>query len=71
VYAAGLLARRVLAEPSPLLTLCDSMTRTEAERRPTAAAARRRLRDLREPKMGVAGAELGWNPPIRATRPDS
>jgi serine/threonine-protein kinase len=71
VYAAGLLARRVLAEPSPLLTLCDSMTRPEAERRPTAAAARRRLRDLTEPKMGVAGAELGWNPPIRATRPDS
>jgi serine/threonine-protein kinase len=71
VYAAGLLARRVLGGPSPLLTLCDSMTRPESERRPTAAAALRRLRDLTGTKMGVAGAELGWNPPIRAKRPDS
>ena len=37
VYAAGLVARRALAGPSPLLTLCDSMTRAEPERRPTAA----------------------------------
>jgi serine/threonine-protein kinase len=46
VYAAGLVARRALAGTSPLLTLCDSMTRPEAERRPTAEAARRRLREL-------------------------
>jgi eukaryotic-like serine/threonine-protein kinase len=46
VYAAGLVARRSLAGSSPLLTLCDSMTRTEPERRPTAAAALRRLGEL-------------------------
>jgi serine/threonine-protein kinase len=46
VYAAGLVARRVLAGPSPLLTLVDSMTRSEPERRPTAPAALRRLREL-------------------------
>jgi serine/threonine-protein kinase len=49
VYAAGLVARRALAGPSPLLTLCDSMTRAEPERRPTAAAALRRLRELTAP----------------------
>jgi eukaryotic-like serine/threonine-protein kinase len=49
VYAAGLFARRSLAGPSPLLTLCDSMTRAEPERRPTAAAALRRLRELTGP----------------------
>src|SRR5262249_48862580 len=46
VYAAGLVARRALAGPSPLLTLCDSMTRADPERRPAAAEARRRLREL-------------------------
>lgn len=46
VYAAGLMARRVLAGESPLLTLCSSMTRPEPDRRPSAAAARRRLREL-------------------------
>lgn len=46
VYAAGVLARRALAGPSPLLTLCDSMTRTEPHLRPSAAAALRRLREL-------------------------
>jgi len=46
VYAAGLVARRALAGPSPLLTLCDSMTRADPDRRPTAQAARRRLREL-------------------------
>ena len=49
VYAAGLVARRAMAGPSPLLTPCDSMTRTEPERRPTAAAALRRLRELTGP----------------------
>ncbi len=46
VYAAGLVARRSLAGSSPLLTLCDSMTRPEPERRPTAGAALRRLSEL-------------------------
>ena len=49
VYAAGLVARRSLAGSSPLLTLCDSMTRAEPERRPTAAAALRRLGELSAP----------------------
>jgi serine/threonine-protein kinase len=49
VYAAGLVARRALAGPWPVLTLCDSMTRAEPERRPTAAAALRRLRELTGP----------------------
>ena len=46
VYAAGLLGRRVLHGCSPLLTLCDSMTRPEPLLRPSAAAALRRLREL-------------------------
>jgi serine/threonine-protein kinase len=46
VFAAGLVARRSLAGPSPLLTLSDSMTRADPERRPTAEAALRRLREL-------------------------
>jgi serine/threonine protein kinase len=49
VYAAGLVARRALAGSSPLLTLCDSMTRPEPERRPTAAAALRRLGEITAP----------------------
>ena len=46
VYAAGLVARRLLAAGSPLRTLCDSMTRPEPELRPSAGAALRRLREL-------------------------
>jgi len=49
VYAAGLVARRSLAGSSPLLTLCDSMTRPEPGRRPSANAALRRLRELTGP----------------------
>jgi eukaryotic-like serine/threonine-protein kinase len=49
VYAAGLVARRALAHQAPLLTLCDSMTRPEARKRPTAEQARRRLRELSGP----------------------
>jgi serine/threonine-protein kinase len=49
VYAAGLVARRSLAGGSPLLTLCDSMARSEPERRPTAEAALHRLRELTGP----------------------
>ena len=52
VYAAGLVARRALAGPAPLLTLCDSMTRPEPERRPPAAEAQRRLRELTGPISG-------------------
>ncbi len=46
VFAAGLLARRTLAGPSPLLTLCDSMTRPEPALRPTAQTALLRLGEL-------------------------
>lgn len=46
VYAAGLVARRLLAASSPLRTLCDSMTRSDPVLRPTASLALRRLRDL-------------------------
>jgi serine/threonine-protein kinase len=46
VYAAGLVARRLLAGTSPLRTLCDSMTRPDPALRPTAATALRRLREL-------------------------
>jgi serine/threonine protein kinase len=46
VYAAGLVIRRSLAGSAPLLTLCDSMTRPEPERRPTAADALRRVHQL-------------------------
>jgi len=49
VYAAGLVARRSLAGPAPLLTLCDSMTRVQPELRPTAAEALGRLRELTGP----------------------
>jgi serine/threonine-protein kinase len=50
VYAAGLVARRALAGPSPLLTLCDSMTRDDPARRPTAEQARQRLGELPVPR---------------------
>jgi len=49
VYAAGIVGRRLLSPTSPLRTLCDSMTRTAPELRPTARAARRRLRELTGP----------------------
>jgi serine/threonine protein kinase len=55
VYAAGLVARRSLAGPSPLLTLCDSMTRAEPGLRPTAEAALRRLRELTGPRWAASG----------------
>jgi serine/threonine protein kinase len=46
VYAAGLVACRLLSGTSPLRTLCDSMTRREPQLRPSAAAALGRLREL-------------------------
>ena len=42
-----------LAGASPLLTRCDSMTRPEPERRPTAELALRRLRELAGPDSRV------------------
>jgi len=46
VYAAGVVARRLLSARSPLQTLCDSMTRADPALRPTASQALRRLREL-------------------------
>ena len=46
VYAAGVLARRLLDCPGPLATLAASMARQPAGRRPTAADALARLRTL-------------------------
>jgi eukaryotic-like serine/threonine-protein kinase len=45
VYAAGVLGRRLVPH-GPVATLWDSMTRADPERRPTAGAARQRLREL-------------------------
>lgn len=50
VYAAGVLGRRITRGPAPFLTLCDSMARPEAGKRPSAAQAATRLREL-----GVGG----------------
>ena len=55
VYAAGLVARRSLGGPSPLLTLCDSMTRDDPQRRPAAEEARHRLRELPLRPWGFSG----------------
>lgn len=53
VYAAGVLTRRLLDQPGPLLTLADSMSRPDAARRPTAAEALARLRSLPVPRTGA------------------
>ena len=50
VYAAGVVVRRLLDRPGPLVTLADSMTRTEPERRPGATEALARLRELPVPR---------------------
>jgi len=52
VYAAGVLAARLLDRPGPLATLASSMTRSEPERRPTASEALVRLRTLPVPRGG-------------------
>lgn len=52
VYAAGVLARRLLDRPGPLLTLADAMVRQDPDRRPSAAAALARLRGLPLPRAG-------------------
>jgi serine/threonine protein kinase len=46
VYAAGVVARRMLLSPGAVTTLLDSMTRADALRRPSAAEALARLRSL-------------------------
>ena len=50
VYAAGVLTRRLLDRPGPLVTLADSMSRPDAARRPTAVEALARLRGLPVPR---------------------
>ncbi len=52
VYAAGVVARRLLDHPGPLATLAASMARVPAGRRPTAAHALARLRTLPVPRGG-------------------
>jgi serine/threonine protein kinase len=52
VYAAGVLTRRLLDRPGPLVTLADSMSRPDARRRPTATEALARLRSLPVPRAG-------------------
>jgi eukaryotic-like serine/threonine-protein kinase len=63
VYAAGLVARRALAGPSPLVTLCDSMTRDDPKRRPSTDAALRRLREL---PVGQRDGLRSWVPTTRS-----
>jgi len=46
VYAAGVVARRLLDRPGPLVTLACSMCRAEPALRPTAAQALARLQEL-------------------------
>jgi serine/threonine-protein kinase len=68
VYAAGVLTRRLLDRPGPLVTLADSMSRPDAVRRPTAAEALARLRSLPVPRTGpwpVVPDRLG---PVRRRR---
>lgn len=50
VYAAGVLTRRLLDRPGPLVTLADAMSRTDPQKRPSAAAALTRLRTLPSPR---------------------
>lgn len=50
VFAAGVVARRLLDRRGPLLTLAESMCRAEAALRPTAAQALARLRQLPVPR---------------------
>lgn len=50
VYAAGVLTRRLLDRPGPLVTLADSMSRVDPSSRPSAEAAIARLRTLPVPR---------------------
>jgi serine/threonine protein kinase len=50
VYAAGVLTRRLLDRPGPLVTLADAMSRVDPQRRPNATTALARLRSLPLPR---------------------
>lgn len=50
VYAVGVLTRRLLDRPGPLLTLADAMSRPDPDKRPAAEAALARLRTLPLPR---------------------
>jgi serine/threonine-protein kinase len=50
VYAAGVLTRRLLDRPGPLVTLAAAMSRVEPRKRPSAEAALARLRSLPLPR---------------------
>ena len=52
IFAAGVLARRLLDRPGPLVTLADSMSRPDPASRPSAAQALVRLRSLPVPRGG-------------------
>ena len=52
VFAAGVVARRLLDRPGPTATLAASMARADPQRRPTAAEALARLRTLPVPRGG-------------------
>jgi serine/threonine-protein kinase len=52
IFATGVLTRRLLDRPGPLVTLADSMARAETDRRPTATDALARLRSLPVPRGG-------------------
>ncbi len=53
VHAAGVLTRRMLESPGPLLTLADRMRSPDPERRPTALDALTRLRTLPVPRAAT------------------
>jgi serine/threonine protein kinase len=50
VYAVGVLTRRLLDRPGPLVTLASAMSRVDPGRRPSAEAALTRLRTLPLPR---------------------
>jgi serine/threonine protein kinase len=50
VYAAGVLTRRLLERPGPLVTLADAMSRVDPQKRPSAEDALARLRTLPSPR---------------------
>ncbi len=50
VYAAGVLTRRLLDRPGPLVTVAGAMSRADPHKRPTAQVALARLRTLPSPR---------------------
>jgi serine/threonine protein kinase len=53
VYAAGVLTRRLLDRPGPMVTLAEAMSRVEPQKRPSAEAALARLRTLPVPRASA------------------